>query len=80
MTKVLTIGCLHLGHENMAKRRGFISAEHYFSLLKHKWNGVDDIENFGFKHDRPFAITIWLSIITDNLCHLICNYLALKYL
>ena len=43
-------------------------------------NGVKDIENFGFKHDRPFAITIWLSIITDNLCHLICNYLALKYL
>lgn len=39
-----------------------------------------DISNFGFGLERPFAITIWLYIITDNLCHIICNYLALKYL
>ncbi len=38
------------------------------------------ITNFGFTHDRPFAITIWLYIICDNLLHIICNYLALKYL
>lgn len=39
-----------------------------------------DISNFGFGLDRPFAITIWLYIITDNLLHIICNYIALKYL
>ena len=39
-----------------------------------------DISNFGFSKERPFAITIWLYIICDNLCHIICNYLALKYL
>ncbi len=39
-----------------------------------------DISNFGFGLNRPFAITIWLYIITDNICHIICNYLALKYL
>ncbi len=39
-----------------------------------------DISNFGFHPDRPFAITIWLYIICDNLTHIICNYLALKYL
>lgn len=39
-----------------------------------------DISNFGFAKERPFAITIWLYIICDNLCHIICNYLALKYL
>ncbi len=41
---------------------------------------VYDISNFGFGLERPFAITIWLYIICDNLCHIICNYIALKYL
>lgn len=39
-----------------------------------------DISNFGFARERPFAITIWLYIICDNLVHIICNYIALKYL
>ena len=39
-----------------------------------------DITNFGFGLERPFALSIWLYIICDNLCHIICNYLALKYL
>jgi Protein of unknown function (DUF3307) len=42
--------------------------------------GGYDISNFGFSKERPAFITIWLYIITDNLCHIICNYLALKYL
>lgn len=41
---------------------------------------VYDISNFGFGLDRPFAISIWLYIICDNLLHIICNYLAIKYL
>lgn len=41
---------------------------------------VFDISNFGFGLERPFAISIWLYIICDNLLHIICNYLALKYL
>jgi len=43
-------------------------------------NGKYDISNFGFGERRPFAITIWLYIICDNLLHIICNYLALRYL
>lgn len=39
-----------------------------------------DISNFGFGLRRPQFITIWLYIITDNLLHIICNYIALKYL
>lgn len=39
-----------------------------------------DISNFGFHKDRPFAISIWLYIICDNILHIICNYLALRYL
>ncbi len=39
-----------------------------------------NIENFGFDPARPFAISIWLYIICDNLLHIICNYLAIKYL
>ena len=43
-------------------------------------NGVKDIKNFGFNHERPFAISIWLLIIIDNSFHIIINYLALLYL
>lgn len=41
---------------------------------------VYDLSNFGFAPERPFAISIWLYIICDNLLHIICNYIALKYL
>lgn len=34
------IGCLHLGHENMATNRGFSSADEYHTLLIEKWNSV----------------------------------------
>lgn len=43
-------------------------------------NGVWNIKNFGFSEERPMFITVWLFIIVDNIFHLICNYLALKYL
>ena len=36
-----------------------------------------DVSNFGFGLDRPFAISIWLYIICDNLLHIICNYVAI---
>lgn len=39
-----------------------------------------DISNFGFGKERPFAITIWLYIICDNLLHIICNYISLLVL
>ncbi len=38
-----------------------------------------DIKNFGLPIERPFAISIWLNIICDNLLHIICNYVALLY-
>jgi len=38
-------------------------------------NFVFDTKNFGFAHDRPVFISFWLYIITDNIFHLICNYL-----
>ena len=43
-------------------------------------NGKYNITNFGFGLERPFAISIWLCIICDNLLHIICNYFALRYL
>ena len=43
-------------------------------------NGEKTIENFGFNKEKPFAVSIWLYIITDNLIHIICNYLSIKYL
>jgi hypothetical protein len=50
--------------------------------VKHPANlgGGYDTSNFGFGVSRPAFITIWLNIITDNILHIICNYIALKYL
>ena len=43
-------------------------------------NGVYHIKNFGHAIERPFVISIWLMIITDNSFHLIFNFLALIFL
>ena len=34
----------------------------------------------GYGPDKPPFMAVWLMIITDNTMHLICNYLALKYI
>lgn len=39
-----------------------------------------DISNWGFDITRPKFLTLWLYIACDNILHLICNYLAIKYL
>lgn len=49
----------------------------YFVMWK---NGEKDIENFGFSHERPFALSIWIYIFIDNTFHLIINYMAIKYI
>lgn len=43
-------------------------------------NGVNHIDNFGFSTERPGYISIWLYIITDNVFHVLINFLALTYL
>lgn len=40
---------------------------------------VLNTKNFGYKSERPFAVTIWLYIIQDNSIHLIWNYLVILY-
>ncbi len=60
----------------------------YFLAVKNrvkKWEHynpsmVYDISNFGLPTGKPVYMSIWLYIITDNVFHLTCNYLALKYL
>jgi hypothetical protein len=34
----------------------------------------------GYPPERPDWLTVWLLIIADNICHLVCNGLALKFL
>lgn len=48
-------------------------------MTKYRFPYMYNIDNFGFGLDRPFAISIWLYIICDNILHIICNYLALMY-
>lgn len=40
MGNVRFIGCLHLGHDNIAKYRGFNSAKEHDSVLIENWNSV----------------------------------------
>jgi len=40
MSKVFFISDLHLGHENMAKKRGFLSADEMNEKIIHNWNSV----------------------------------------
>ncbi len=39
-----------------------------------------DCRETGYPPDRPEWLTVWLLIIADNVCHLACNGLALRYL
>lgn len=48
-------------------------------ILAYK-NGIRTIENFGYSLERPLFISVWLFIISDNILHIICNHLALKFL
>lgn len=34
----------------------------------------------GYPPERPIWLSVWLLIIADNVCHLVCNGLALKFL
>ncbi len=34
----------------------------------------------GYSPDRPMWMSVWLLIIADNILHVVCNGLALKYL
>lgn len=45
-----------------------------------KWVKKYNVKNFGFLPERPFAITIWLLIFTDNTLHLIINYLCVTFI
>ena len=40
MSVVRFIADLHFGHENMAKKRGFTSAEEHDEFIVHKWNST----------------------------------------
>jgi calcineurin-like phosphoesterase family protein len=47
---VYIIGCLHLGHENMAKMRGWQSSIHHDAFLVAEWNRVVN------KRDKVFIL------------------------
>jgi hypothetical protein len=50
---------------------------HQFETLTPEYK---DLYTRWYGKPRHFFITIWLYIITDNLLHLTCNYIALTYL
>lgn len=54
----------------------------YFLAIKNnvKYRHMYDIRNYGFPQLTPPYLSIWLLFITDNIFHIICNFISLKYL
>ena len=50
--------------------------EHFIALRE----GTFHVKNLGFPEDRPPFISVWLYIITDNIFHVACNFMAIKFL
>lgn len=44
------------------------------------WHPWAECSTTGYHKDRPPWMSVWLMIITDNLMHVVCNALALRYL
>lgn len=49
----------------------------YFIALRER---TFHVKNMGFPEGRPAFMAVWLYIITDNIFHLACNYLVLRFL
>jgi len=47
---------------------------------KRWWHPWSECAATGYHKDRPAFLAVWLMIIADNLCHIVINALALKYL
>jgi hypothetical protein len=43
------------------------------------WKPWAECSGTGYHQDRPPFMAVWLYIITDNLLHVLCNGLALRY-
>jgi len=43
------------------------------------WNWDKDIDNFGYKDDKPKWMSFWLMVIYDNIFHIIFNSIAIAY-
>ena len=48
--------------------------------LGEKYKPWADCSATGYDKERPAWLTVWLLIAADNTIHLLCNYLALRFL
>lgn len=50
-------------------------------LAPREWRSSwSDCSATGYHKDRPLWLSVWLLIAADNILHVLCNGLALKYL
>ena len=67
---VLCINALHFAIDRHRLAVGWIK------FVNWNWKST----NFGYEETKPIWMSTWLLIIVDNTWHIVCNYLALKYL
>ena len=66
-----------IDHFSVAK---YVCYTKNFIAPSENWPKWEESQPFGYSQDRPFPLVVWLYIITDNILHLIINYVCLRYL
>lgn len=51
-----------------------------FMAPRSYWYPWKECSGTGYHESRPAWLAVWLMIIADNTMHLICNYLAIRWL
>lgn len=74
---LITLSHLVIDHWGLARYVCF--AKNFLAPRQH-WPRWEDTDFTGYSADREKHVTFWLYVITDNLLHLLCNYIALRYL
>lgn len=77
--QVVFIQQTHLVIDYWGLARYVCFAKNFLAPREH-WPRWEDTDFTGYSADREKHVTFWLYVITDNLLHLLCNYVALRYL
>lgn len=75
--ELILLSHLVIDHYGLARYVCFVKN---FLAPRSAWPKWSDTDFTGYSTARDKHLTVWLYIITDNLMHLLCNYVALRYL
>ena len=71
--------CTHFVIDRYRLARYVVWAKNLMAPIS-SWHPWNECSATGYHKDRPPWMAVWLLIFADNTLHLICNYLAIRYL